>query len=364
MVVDILTGWSTPLDRGKASMVPTPIRCPFSCVMTILQGDAGVPDYPTGVPAAGWYTDPSDPRQERWWGGVEWTHDVRPLAAVAALPPAQPALANVPGGGINPFAAIDAQEANQSAVVHGGSFGATPASSFSSFNSASSLDAAPSFDTGSFAAGSMGGSPGAVSASWYDPSRRAMQGPPPTNGLATAGLILSIVGANVLGIILSVFALRKARGFEADGELPVGRKRARWGLGLGIASVIISILLTVLWFFVFQSLWAAYLEEVATGTVQTEEPGGIVLDPQAPTVDTDAANDGTYLRADYEQAIRDEYAAEGYPAPDSIVCPDAGSTSAGSTIVCTIVTGDLTETRTAEYFENGGYSISTTSFSQ
>ena len=318
-----------------------------------------MPDYPTGVPAAGWYTDPADPRQERWWGGVEWTHDVRPLTAVAAMPAPQPALANVPGGGINPFAAIDAQEASQNAGMSGGSFGAPATSTFSSFNSASS------FDTGSFAAGSTGGTPGAVSASWYDPSRRAMQGPPPTNGLATAGLILSIVGANVLGIILSVFALRKAREFEADGELPVGRKRAKWGLGLGITSVILSILSTLAWIFVFQAVWASYLEQVATGTVQTEEPGGIVLNPDVPEIDgTDAANDGTYLRADYEQAIRDEYAEEGYAAPDSVVCPDSGSTSAGSTIVCTIVTGDLTETRTAEYYENGGYSISTTSFSQ
>ena len=78
-----------------------------------------MPDYPTNVPPAGWYTDPSNPAQERWWGGVEWTHDVRPLAAALpsspALPTPQPVLANVPGGGINPFAAIDAQEASQTA---------------------------------------------------------------------------------------------------------------------------------------------------------------------------------------------------------------------------------------------------------
>ena len=306
-----------------------------------------MPDYPTNVPAAGWYTDPSNPAQERWWGGVEWTHDVRPLAAPIAAP--QPELANVPGGGINPFAAIDAQEASQSAGGFGDSF-AQPASSFSSFSS---------FDTGSLTATpdpystSAPQSSFAVNPSWYDSSRRAEPTVAPTNGLATAGLVLSLVGLNVPGIVFSILGLRKARRFDTDGELPVGRKRSRWGLGLGIASFIISVALLAAYLFAFQYFYNLYLGQNNGGVVQTEQPT-----VTAPTVD-----DGSYVRADYEQAIRDEYAEDGYPAPDSVTCQDTGSTIEG-VIVCEIVTGTTVETRTAEYSADGSYSISTVSMSQ
>lgn len=31
------------------------------------------------MPEAGWYADPSDPNQERWWDGMGWTSNVRPV---------------------------------------------------------------------------------------------------------------------------------------------------------------------------------------------------------------------------------------------------------------------------------------------
>ena len=312
-----------------------------------------MPDYPTNVPAAGWYPDPSDPRQERWWGGVEWTHDVRPLAAALPAPtlsPAlspEPALANVPGGGINPFAAIDAHEATLSAGSGFNGRGVTtPATDFSSFNS---------FDTGSVSAAPT--STG-VNASWYDSSRRAAPRPDPTNGLATAGLVLSLVGLNVFGIVFSILGLRKARGFEYEGDLPVGRKRSRWGLGLGIASFILSIVVLVGYLFAAQYLYSLYVEQFGGGVVQEQGDESFTPDTTPGVVD-----DGTYERAAYEQAIRDEYAEDGYPAPDTVTCPDSGSTAEGGIIVCEIVTGELVETRTAEYYADGNYSISTSSFS-
>lgn len=45
-------------------------------------------DTTTAQPAAGWYTDPADSANERWWGGVDWTDHVRPLAT--AMPSYQP----------------------------------------------------------------------------------------------------------------------------------------------------------------------------------------------------------------------------------------------------------------------------------
>ena len=344
-----------------------------------------MPDYPTNAPAAGWYTDPSNPAQERWWGGVEWTHDVRPLAA--AIPPSlpaptlapalapvldptpvpapapvsltapvltvQPVLANVPGGGINPFAAIDAQEAQRGVDPFADSFSA-PASGFSSYSAFGTGTATSTVppDRTAFAA----------TPAWYGSTPGASQRPDPTNGQATAGLILSLVGLNVLGIVFSILGLRKARDFEADGDLPVGRKRSRWGLGLGIASLVITLAIVAAYLFAFQYFYNLYLEQVGSSVVQTEQPGDDLVDTET-DVTPPVANDGTYVRSDYEQAIRDEYAEDGYPAPDTVTCPDTGSTAEGGVIVCEIVTGDLVETRTAQYYADGGYDITTTSMS-
>src|ERR1035437_3024198 len=35
-------------------------------------------------PAAGWYKDPSDPQQKRYWDGVHWTKEVKAIAASKA----------------------------------------------------------------------------------------------------------------------------------------------------------------------------------------------------------------------------------------------------------------------------------------
>jgi len=35
---------------------------------------------------AGWYTDPDEPNDVRWWTGTEWTHHVQPRpSAVEAV---------------------------------------------------------------------------------------------------------------------------------------------------------------------------------------------------------------------------------------------------------------------------------------
>lgn len=39
------------------------------------------------MPPAGWYPDPADPKQERYWAGEAWTHTVRPLTPPAPVPP-------------------------------------------------------------------------------------------------------------------------------------------------------------------------------------------------------------------------------------------------------------------------------------
>lgn len=55
-------------------------------------GDVGPRFYAqnmTDLPPAGWYTDPENPGQERWWNGAAWSDDRRAVVqtAVAAPPP-------------------------------------------------------------------------------------------------------------------------------------------------------------------------------------------------------------------------------------------------------------------------------------
>jgi hypothetical protein len=45
----------------------------------------------SALPPTGWYADPADPTRERYWGGTEWTHDVRSPAPPAPAAPAAPA---------------------------------------------------------------------------------------------------------------------------------------------------------------------------------------------------------------------------------------------------------------------------------
>lgn len=42
-----------------------------------------------GAIPAGWYTDPDEPADVRWWTGEEWTHHVqpRPLPALSPVTP-------------------------------------------------------------------------------------------------------------------------------------------------------------------------------------------------------------------------------------------------------------------------------------
>jgi uncharacterized RDD family membrane protein YckC len=58
-----------------------------------------------GATPQGWYPDPSDASQERWWDGVAWTEATRAAEAGFAAPPPPPPTAPIdepPGGGYAP----------------------------------------------------------------------------------------------------------------------------------------------------------------------------------------------------------------------------------------------------------------------
>ena len=50
-----------------------------------------VPDATPSLPPAGWYVDPFDALQRRWWSGTEWTGHVR-----LVIPAAEPGYVMVP----------------------------------------------------------------------------------------------------------------------------------------------------------------------------------------------------------------------------------------------------------------------------
>ena len=51
--------------------------------VSVLQNDPIAP----ALPPAGWYPNPENPAQERWWGGLSWTNDVRDPVPVMSAPP-------------------------------------------------------------------------------------------------------------------------------------------------------------------------------------------------------------------------------------------------------------------------------------
>ena len=269
-----------------------------------------MPDYPTSGPTAGWYTDPANPGQERWWGGVEWTHDTRPPQPVVAAP----ALANVPGGGVNPFAGRLPEQTGIGSGLSGPSF-STGANDFSAFNAVGTsafTSEQPSF---------------AVAPSWNSTSSRVPT-EDPKNGIATAGLILSLLGFSLLGIILSSVGLKKAREFGYAGERPVGRKRGRWGVALGIVSMVLSVVIGTWFYLNWEDIYSRYLEQKEILSSQ----GGVV-DPNA--VLEANGSPSVYDRAEMEQGVIDGWVEGAGSAPQDVVCTDDVEMVVGATIVCT-----------------------------
>jgi hypothetical protein len=151
----------------------------------------------------GWYPDPMDKGSERWWNGSAWTEHRRGGAVPVAAVPAAPAVPASPYGVGLP----------------------------------------------------MGGVPGApVAGGYYGPPSAQQR-----NGIAVTGMILAIVavalvplGASFFGIILgivggvlSVVGLRRARALKAAGDEHHRGRIALIGVILGFAGALFALLWTI-----------------------------------------------------------------------------------------------------------------------
>jgi hypothetical protein len=283
-----------------------------------------VTDYPTGSPAAGWYADPADPSLERWWGGSQWTHETRPIPAPA------PSFASVPGGGINPFAAMDASQPS-SGFSTGVAASGRGATDFSAFNALGTSD----FDT---SRGSYD-----VSSSWYENNQRAYSAAQVSNGHATAGLVLGLVGVNLFAIIFSSIGLRRARDYERAGAPPVGRTRSRWGLGLGIAGIVLGLVLGAAVPLFIQGGSRLLVERVAER--EGVSVGAVVVDANGFPVE--------YDRAIVEQALIEDF-AEGDVVITDVVCSDDGRFLVGYGSSCEFVLDGVAHTIETTFITNDG----------
>lgn len=197
-------------------------------------------------PIAGWYPDPENPALERWWNGVAWSDQRRPSTVPAAAPlPSAPAEYAAPVA-VAPATASAAQPAaeQQAQQYPAQSY---PVQPYAGQSYSAQPYATPQSSVLPYAAPHGGGGyPG------YAPIPA-----PPQNGMALAGIITSGVGAllnwtflglpGLVGGVLSILGLRRARELAAMGMTETRRGLAIAGIAIGFGGSGLTILLFVVW---------------------------------------------------------------------------------------------------------------------
>jgi hypothetical protein len=204
-------------------------------------------------------------------------------------------------------AATDNAFGGTSGFSFGDSFGSTPTSGFDPYGATPTAAAA-------------------AAPAWYGQSAQPSYLAAPTNGPAIAGLVLSLVGLGLPGLIASIVGLRRARSFEAEGLLPVGRLPARWGLGLSIASMTIGLGSLIIWGVTIAIFGAA----LTTVPDSFGDDTSIVVDdgvtddgilPDDTGVTDGGTGDGTVTQAQLEQLATQQVIDSFEETPASVSCP-------------------------------------------
>lgn len=155
---------------------------------------------PKASAPAGWYVNPDDPSQMRWWDGGQWGAQIRPSESTGLA-------------GATTVASIAyPTEVGDSAV------GVDERRDKGTAPDGSSLVVDDSESPNSAATQSL---------VW-----------------GIVGLVFNVVGVpGIVAIIFGIGGLRNASRLARDNEAPAGRRKSIWGISLGIASLIVVAIL-------------------------------------------------------------------------------------------------------------------------
>ena len=177
-----------------------------------------MPDQSVTLPPAGWYPDPDGSGQSRWWNGQSWTEHFVPLvtADTVASPPTN-SMSDLESSG--PQAGPIPTPPVQGALA--------PVAEKVTLNG-------------------RGYNP-------YNPGRDLAAR---KNTLATNGLVFGILSLllnpflliGIGAILWGSFGLARANRWEREGNAPIGRKRAIWGVVLGAVGTLFTMSLKAFMF--------------------------------------------------------------------------------------------------------------------
>lgn len=184
----------------------------------------------TNQPPAGWYPNPQDTTQARWWDGQSWTDHLNaaPTATVMLPPPAP----NVSGLG----AAASGRDLRAGIEIADAPVGGRAAGPDSSLSPLADTAGGPKFWERTEA---------------YRVGNAVADKKAGTNSPAQIGLVFGIISilfnplllVGITSFILSLRGLSRARKWEREGFTPVGRKKAVWGLVLSSVGSIVAIII-------------------------------------------------------------------------------------------------------------------------
>ena len=278
-------------------------------------------DAPTNLPPAGWYTDPADAGQQRWWGGVSWTDHVQEIPFVP-----EPVVLSRPAMREDPAE----DSAVEVAVQTPAESGQSPAQATD--EPSVQVPVQPGVAQATAPAGEP--APARPSVQRIDAHRIVYtpdEGPAKANTPALVSLVLGIVSilvnplllVGIVALILGIIGLRRAN----SSFPPVGRQKALAGIILSIIGTIIGVILTI-------------VLVTAITTFQSRLQAGLSSQFNQEQVQTD-------LKADIEQQTGTTL--------ESVKCPASPTIAEGASFECIARTAGGATVPVEVQIHQGGY---------